>query len=106
MSTTPVESKLDQWPDACHDSHELRSTDSSYSDVVCVHCNHTDVTGGGWGKLRMPCPATPSAGVSEAEVEAFREAYAKAYGHNEHYLPCSRIRAALEAAARVREGTP
>lgn len=42
-----------------HPSHVTRSSDSSYYDEVCIHCNNTDVVWGGWGKLAYPCPNEP-----------------------------------------------
>ena len=42
-----------------HPSHVTRSSDSSYYDEVCIHCGHTDVVPGGWGKLADPCSDEP-----------------------------------------------
>lgn len=39
-----------------HPSHKTRvSMDSSTWDEICVYCGHTDISGGGWGKLAEPC---------------------------------------------------
>jgi hypothetical protein len=45
------------WPDVCHESHNTRVSDASSFDEICVNCGRTDITGGGWGWLRMPCPS-------------------------------------------------
>lgn len=43
-----------------HPSHETRiSMDASTYDEICIHCGATDITGGGWGRLAAPCPASP-----------------------------------------------
>lgn len=39
-----------------HPSHELRGSDASTFDVVCIHCGNTDKVPGGWGELAKPCP--------------------------------------------------
>lgn len=43
-------------PDECHPSHVTRVSDASSFDEICVLCNRTDITNGGWGWLRLPCP--------------------------------------------------
>lgn len=44
---------------SCHPSHETRvSMDASTWDEICIHCGHTDIAAGGWGKLAEPCPET------------------------------------------------
>lgn len=41
----------------CHPSHETRiSMSASSYDEICMKCGHTDIPGGGWGKLAEPCP--------------------------------------------------
>lgn len=45
-----------KWPDVCHESHKhVRSSDSSYYDMVCDDCGATDYGSGAWGILRKPC---------------------------------------------------
>ena len=45
---------------AKHDSHVTRfSWDSSWYDEKCINCGATDIAGGGWGKLALPCPNDP-----------------------------------------------
>lgn len=46
----------DAWPDKCHETHETRVSDASSFDEICIHCGARDISGGGWGSLRMPCP--------------------------------------------------
>jgi hypothetical protein len=43
------------FPDERHPSHKTRSSDASSFDEVCVLCGATDISGGGWGWLRVPC---------------------------------------------------
>jgi hypothetical protein len=43
-------------PPQPHPSHNLYVSDSSLYDYKCEDCHHTDITGGGWGKLTDPCP--------------------------------------------------
>lgn len=38
-----------------HPSHKTRIGDASSWDEICVKCGHTDIAGGGWGKLAEPC---------------------------------------------------
>jgi len=45
-----------EWPDELHPSHITRISDASSFDEICVNCGATDITGGGWGGLRKPCP--------------------------------------------------
>lgn len=40
---------------AIHESHAIRSSDSSWYDYKCTKCGATDISGGGWGKLAEPC---------------------------------------------------
>lgn len=48
--------KNKEYPDECHKSHNIRcSVDSSFYDFVCKFCGSTDITGSGWGKLKLPC---------------------------------------------------
>lgn len=47
-------------PDTCHESHATRVSDASSFDEICTLCGRTDISGGGWGWLRMPCPSRPS----------------------------------------------
>ena len=50
----------EQVKDRLHPSHETRgSLDASSYDEVCVRCGATDITGGGWGDLKNPCPVPP-----------------------------------------------
>lgn len=47
-------------PNPLHPSHKTRiSVDASTWDEICIYCGHTDISGGGWGRLAEPCPATP-----------------------------------------------
>lgn len=39
-----------------HPSHEIRSSDASTFDEICIHCGRTDRVPGGWGELVKPCP--------------------------------------------------
>lgn len=39
----------------CHPSHELRHSDSSFYDNVCIKCGERDIAGDGWGNLVNPC---------------------------------------------------
>jgi len=48
------------WPDRCHESHETRVSDASSFDEICKLCGRTDISTGGWGWLRIPCPAKKS----------------------------------------------
>lgn len=41
--------------DRRHPSHITRSSDASSFDEVCTLCGATDITGGGWGRLALPC---------------------------------------------------
>jgi hypothetical protein len=50
-----MKSVMDKIPQP-HGSHELRGSDASTFDYICVHCGHTDRVPGGWGKLVEPCP--------------------------------------------------
>jgi len=45
------------WPDELHASHDTRISDASSFDEICTKCGRHDIAGGGWGLLRMPCPA-------------------------------------------------
>jgi hypothetical protein len=47
---------ISDFPDECHVSHKTRDSGASSFDEVCVNCGATDILGGGWGRLRMPCP--------------------------------------------------
>lgn len=42
---------------APHPSHVIRSSDSSVSDMRCIHCSAADKVPGGLGNLALPCPA-------------------------------------------------
>jgi hypothetical protein len=42
--------------DECHPSHVTRASDASSYDEICVNCGARDIAGGGWGKLKYPCP--------------------------------------------------
>lgn len=44
-----------KWPDECHPSHVTRFSDASTFDEICTKCGARDITGGGWGSLRVPC---------------------------------------------------
>lgn len=41
--------------DKKHPSHITRSSDSSMYDEKCINCGATDIAGGGWGELALPC---------------------------------------------------
>jgi hypothetical protein len=47
--------KIPEPDDVCHDSHNVRSSDASSFDVICINCGATDSAGDGWGDLRFPC---------------------------------------------------
>jgi hypothetical protein len=46
----------EDYPDACHPSHVTRASDASSFDEICTLCGARDIAGGGWGKLKYPCP--------------------------------------------------
>jgi len=41
-----------------HPSHEVRVSDASTYDMICVRCKATDNVPGGWGLLVEPCLET------------------------------------------------
>jgi DNA-directed RNA polymerase subunit RPC12/RpoP len=45
--------------DGPHPSHVTRFSDASTYDEICVNCGAHDHTGGGWGRLALPCPQPP-----------------------------------------------
>lgn len=45
--------------DGLHPSHVTRFSDASSFDEICVNCGETDIAGGGWGRLCLPCPNEP-----------------------------------------------
>lgn len=51
----------EDFPDECHASHVTRvSMGASSFDEICTLCGATDRAGGGWGRLRLPCPGKKS----------------------------------------------
>ena len=39
-----------------HKSHTARRSGASRFDEISINCGAKDITGGGWGKLALPCP--------------------------------------------------
>ena len=44
------------YEDRLHPSHLTRGSDAGSFDEICIKCGRTDITCGGWGKLKYPCP--------------------------------------------------
>lgn len=47
---------VDFYDDELHPSHTTRVSDASSFDEICTKCGATDISGGGWGRLKYPCP--------------------------------------------------
>lgn len=47
----------DRSEDKLHPSHKTRFSDASSFDEICVLCGARDISGGGWGLLKYPCPS-------------------------------------------------